>query len=185
MMNAMPMKQKLLRGVAVALLGAAVVVKMFFIGYYNVPQNGMYPALPKGSRLFTLRHAYGSAADVKPGDVIVFDRVVEGQTYHYIWRVIGRPGDVVVAKGRELSVNGRAMERGRFRQVGGQQIYEEVLGAVRYEVAFDDVPKKEAPAVSLTVPAGHFFVMGDNRDDAMDSRYFGTVPFESIIGRKW
>ncbi len=177
--------RKIMLGIVIAVLLALFIIKKFVIGSYTIPQNGMYPGLPAGSRILTLRHAYSDAADVTPGDIVVFVREENGQNYNYIWRVVGRPGDVIVISGDDLSINGHEMQRSRFRQVGSQKVYAEDMPSLhRFEVAYADEPAQPRAAVSITVPPGHFFVMGDNRDDSRDSRYFGPIPFTSIIGRK-
>jgi len=168
--------------IAVALVLLAV--KSFVIGFYRIPQNGMYPGLPAGSRIFAARHAYSSAASVQRGDIVVFIREEHGQHYNYIWRIIALPGELVVASAESLTINGKAVQRQRLREADGKTVYREQIGEVTYEVAFEASPRYVPPDVSITVPPDHFFVMGDNRFDARDSRYFGPVAFASIIGKK-
>jgi len=79
-------------------------LKTFFIGYYRIPQNGMYPGLPAGSGFRAYKHAYPSPSQVKRGDVIVFTRAQNERPYLYIWHVVALPGDTVVAAGESLSV---------------------------------------------------------------------------------
>lgn len=169
---------------SIALLVAFVAARLFFFGFYVIPQNGMYPGLPAGSRLFTIKRAYFDVSRAKRGDIVVFVREENGQRYNYIWRVIGLPGEKVEASGESLVINGQAVQRQRVREAESKTIFREQLGDVTYEVSFDSSPRYRPPDVSVTVPAGEFFVMGDNRFDARDSRYFGPIPFSSIIGRK-
>ena len=157
---------------------------MFLIGYYRIPQNGMYPGLPAGSTLFALKRAYSNASSVKRGDVVVFVREENGQRYNYIWRVVALPGEKVQTSGEALTINGQSVQRQRLREADGKTVFREQIGSVGYEVAFDVSPRSEPPDSSVTVPADEFFVMGDNRFDARDSRYFGPIPFGSIIGKK-
>jgi signal peptidase I len=158
--------------------------KTFFIGFYHLPQNGMYPGYPKGARFFTDKGAYANASSVKRGDIIVFLREDKGESYIYVWRVIALPGETVEASGESLSVNGQPVTRQHLRDVAGAAIYREQLGDISYEVAFDKVPRSVPPEASGTVPPDHFFVMGDNRLQASDSRYLGPIAFSSIIGKK-
>ena len=183
-MPAAPRAKKILSWVVVLVLLVIFAGKTFFVGYYRVPQNGMYPGLPAGSRLFTHKRAYANASSVRRGDIIVFVRDENGQRYNYIWRVIALPGEKVDASGESLAINGQPVNRQRLREADGKTIYREQIGEASYEVAFDKSPRARPPAVSLTVPPGQFFVLGDNRFDARDSRYFGPVPFLSILGRK-
>jgi signal peptidase I len=168
----------------IAVVCALLVVKTFFIGYYHIPQNGMYPGLPAGSRLFTAKRAYSGASSVKRGDIVVFVREENGQLYDYLWRVIALPGEKVEASGESLTINGQPVRRQRVREVSGSTIFREQIGDVTYEVAFDTSPRFSQPDTSITVPPDHFFVMGDNRLEASDSRNFGPIAFSSIVGKK-
>lgn len=170
--------------VVAALLIILVVVKMFFIGRYRIPQNGMYPILPAGSGLFTYKRAYANPSQVRRGDIIVFIREEDGQRYNYVWRVIGLPGDTIVTAGESLTINGQPVARERVREEGSVVIFRERAGETVFEVALSQSPEHQPPDVSVKVPPDHFFVMGDNRFDARDSRYFGPVAFSAIVGRK-
>lgn len=169
---------------AAAVLIAFIAVKTFLIGYYWIPQNGMYPSLPAGSILFACKRPYSAAANVKRGDIVVFIREEQGQHYNYIWRVVALPGETVHAADESLTIDGQAVQRQRTREINGKTLYREKIGEVSYEVAFDSAPRYRPPETSLTVPQDHFFVVGDNRFDARDSRYFGPIPFSSIIAKK-
>lgn len=170
---------------AIAVLLVLLAVKGFFIDYYRIPQNGMYPGLPSGSIVFTAKRPYSDVSNVKRGDIIVFVREENGHRYNYIWRVVALPGETVTASGKSLVVNGRAAQRQPVREVDGKAVFREQIGDIpNYEIAFDLSPKSQPPDVSVTIPADQFFVMGDNRFDARDSRYFGPVSFSSIIGKK-
>lgn len=163
---------------------ALAVLKIFYIGNYTIPQNGMYPTLPAGSMLFTRKHPYADASEVKRGDIVVFVRQERGVQYVYVWRVIALPGEKVETSGDTLSVNGQRAAREKLREAGGTAIFREQIGGASYDIALDLAPKNTLPDASLTVPAGTLFVMGDNRFNALDSRSFGPIPFEAIIGRK-
>jgi signal peptidase I len=170
----------------VATFLALVVVKFFLVGFYHIPKNGMgmYPTLLPGDRFFTARRAYSDASSVKRGDIIVFVLEDNGQLYNYIWRVIGLPGEKIESSGELLTINGQPVQRQRVREADGSTIYREQIGDVTYELAFVTSPRSHPPDVSMTVPTDHFFVMGDNRFEATDSRYLGAIPFSSIIGKR-
>ena len=159
-------------------------LKTFWIGYYVIPQNGMDPGLPAGSKLLTLRHPYSGPASVRRGDIVVFVVEEDGQPMHCIWRVVGLPGETVVAAGEILNISGQTVRRQRLREAGGRTLFREQIGSASYEIAFAPAPDQTAPDVTVTVPPGHFFVMGDNRFSAHDSRFIGPIPFRSIVGRK-
>lgn len=168
----------------IAVLLVVLGIKTFFIEYYRIPQNGMYPGLPAGSSLFAAKRAYAGVSSVKRGDIVIFVREENGQRYNYIWRVIALPGEKVEASGEALNINGQPVQRQRIREADGKTIFREQIGDAIYEIAFDTSSSSHPPDASLTVPPDQFFVMGDNRFDARDSRYFGPIAFSSIIGKK-
>lgn len=163
---------------------ALFALKAFFVGYYRIPQNGMYPTLPAGSVLFTIKRPYSDISAVRRGDIIVFLREQNGQRYNYIWRVIGLPGDKVQTSGESLVINGRPAAREQLANSHGKSLFREKIGNLSYDIAFDPLAMERPPDVSVTVPADHVFVMGDNRFNAFDSRRFGPIPFSSIIGKR-
>lgn len=154
------------------------------IDFYRIPQNGMFPELPAGSRVFASKLAYSDASQVKRGDIVVFRRVENGRNYNYIWRVVGLPGEKVEVSKESLIIDGQPARRQRLREQNGNAVFREELGGVSYEVAFDSTQNDPPPNASVTVPPDHFFVLGDNRLNARDSRAFGPVPFRSIIAKK-
>jgi signal peptidase I len=169
----------------IAVLGVLLILKFLVADLYSIPQNGMYPSLPGGSRFLGLKKPYHDPSEVLRGDVIVFRRTLNGQSYQFVWRVIGLPGDHVALEGDSVKINGQPLPRHEVRRGGGEIVYRETNGPSAYEVAYQTTASQKAPAVDLTVPAGEFFVMGDNRDGARDSRFDGTVRFEAIVARRW
>jgi signal peptidase I len=155
------------------------------VTYYQIPQNGMYPGLPAGSRFLALRRPYSNPSEIARGDIVIFKRNVDGQEYTFIWRVIGLPNEGVRSSGDSIFVNNKELKRVKIRSSGEMEIFEERNGDALYEVAYPKRPGTEIPPeVDLTIPQGHFFVLGDNRHNALDSRYFGPIPFNSIIAKK-
>jgi len=167
-----------------AVLSTLLVAKLLFLGDYVIPQNGMYPGLPSGSRLLTIKHPYASPSEVKRGDIVVFTRDDNSGRYIFIWRVIGLPGDTIETAGESLVINGRPVVRDRIREDQGTVIFRERLDEATYEVAISQSPRERPPDASVVVPSDHFFVLGDNRLNALDSRYLGPIAFSTIIGRK-
>ncbi len=138
------------------------------------------------------------------GDVIVF-RYPMDTSIDYIKRVVGLPGDKVAYINKRLTINGKPIETSAMPEfydadsLHYSQQYSEKLGAVEHRVLNDqersptvraifDYQFKENCRYSLegiecTVPPGHYFMMGDNRDNSQDSRYWGFVPDENIVGK--
>ena len=100
------------------------------------------------------------------GDIIVFDAPVNNANKPYIKRVIGLPGETVEAKGGQVYIDGQAIDEPYLEG----------------ETTFCRV-NQDCPPV--TVPEGHVFAMGDNRDNSSDSRAFGVVDVDDIIGKAW
>jgi signal peptidase I len=138
------------------------------------------------------------------GDVMVF-RFPHNPSQDYIKRVIGLPGDKVEYISRRLSINGVPVPTrpaDKYFEEGRVQYYNqfiETLGSVEHRIILNDGPgvpivqayqhtdpqacRYSTEGVSCTVPPGHYFMMGDNRDNSEDSRFWGFVPEENIVGR--
>ncbi|MDR0529884.1 MAG: signal peptidase I [Zoogloeaceae bacterium] len=141
----------------------------------------------------------------KRGDVLVF-RFPENPEENYIKRVIGLPGDVVAYQDKRLTINGEAVPLAPLEDYLHQERlyfsrqFSETLGGASHRILNDaHVPPDVAGLISAfpgrekcqynnigiicSVPAGHYFVMGDNRDNSRDSRFWGFVPEENIVGK--
>jgi signal peptidase I len=129
---------------------ALVASAPFFISSYKVPQDGMYPTIPAGSRIFVNRRPYSDASNVSRGDIIVFIRKHDGKTYNYIWRVIGLPGDKIFIETDEVILNGQKLNRKTARTEGQITIYYETIDGNTYEVAYNSAaPPSNRPNASM------------------------------------
>jgi signal peptidase I len=133
-------------------------VRPFVVEAFYIPSESMVPTLRVGDRVLVNKFIYRFAEPAR-GDVIVFESV-EGGNEDLIKRVVGVPGDEISVRGGKLLVNG---EPQRERYVNNKY------------------PDRSFSAPT-TVPDGHVFVMGDNRANSRDSRFFGTVPEKRIEG---
>jgi len=157
-----------------------------------------------GLRLPVLDKKVIELGSPRRGDVMVFRYPVDPKV-DYIKRVVGLPGDVVQYQNKVLSINGQRIEHvrdgdyfepdrsayvGRYTEQLGQVSHNILLNkqAPQDYMAISDYPYRKnceylGNGVRCTVPPGHYFVMGDNRDNSLDSRYWGFVPDEYIVGR--
>ena len=197
-------------------LAIALVVRTFLFQPFNIPSGSLIPTLDIGDYLFVSKYSYGYShysfpfspdffsgrvlgSSPKRGDVAVF-KFPKDTSKDYIKRVIGLPGDRIQLLHARLYINGQVVPREPIQSVTtrnqfGQPVevatYLETLpGGVSHRIiqlGGDDALYSNTPV--YTVPAGNYFMMGDNRDNSTDSRVspdedgVGYVPFENFVGR--
>ena len=160
---------------AVVAVTLALAIQAFLIKPYLIPSVSMANTLLPGQRVLVDRFVYHYRT-VHRGDIIVFRWPGHENGTPLIKRVVGLPGDRLSLRSGHLFVNGKPLPEGYVRRVGGST--EQTLPA------FDGGGVEAwSLATPYTVPPGHYFVMGDNRTESNDSRYWGTVPRANIIGR--
>ncbi len=175
---------------------AVFLLRSFLVEPFRIPSGSMIPTLSVGDFILVNKFAYGIRLPVidrkiidigspQRGDVVVFRYPPEPST-DYIKRVIGLPGDRIGYYDKVLYVNGMPVtQRDAARDVTEDgvplQRLPEQLGTHRYEVQW--MPQRQSPQGEVLVPAGQYFVMGDNRDNSRDSRYWGFVPDQNLVGR--
>jgi signal peptidase I len=157
-----------------------------------------------GVRLPVVNTKLTEGTPPKRGDVMVF-RYPPKPSLDYIKRVVGVPGDEVAYLNKQLTINGQPVSKvpvGDFFDEDSMAYFkqfEEVLGGKRHRILNDDARPAFIPGVEnfpmkqncrysvegvvCKVPAGHYFMMGDNRDNSLDSRYWGFVPDRNIVGK--
>ncbi len=198
------------RTVIYAILIAGL-IRTFWFEPFKIPSGSMYPTLEVGDFLFVSKYTYGYSKHSFPfsfpnfkgriwqdmperGDVIVFKYPGDNKT-DYIKRVIGLPGDTVQVIDGRLHINGKVTER---KDMGTYIIDEYTLFPQKYTEYQETLPEgknirilEHSDDVAIVdntplfkIPAGHYFMMGDNRDNSNDSRQkVGMVPFDNIEGK--
>jgi signal peptidase I len=115
---------------------------------------------------------------------VVYVRIQDGHRYLYIWRVIALPRDRISASADSLTLNDHPVGRELVREEDGFVIFREFAeDGDSYQVAIAKAPENVPPDVAVDVAEDQLFVMGDNRYNAYDSRFSGTIPFSSIVGK--
>ncbi len=175
----------------------AIFVITFIVQAFQIPSESMENTLLVGDYLLVNKLCYGGQGlgdhvmpyqKIKRGDIIVFHYPVDPQQ-HFVKRVIGVPGDHLRMERKKVLINGRPLDEPyvRFLEPPNSLFRDNFprldIAAPRLSGDWWLEMKKLVVEGQLIIPEGHYFVMGDNRDDSEDSRYWGFVPQENIIGR--
>ena len=171
------------------------VLRSFLVEPFQIPSSSMVPTLEVGDYILVNKYTYGIRLPVvrtkvlalnnpQRGDVVVFFPPHMNDTY-FIKRVIGLPGDTVEYRNKQVFVNGERVEREpaaeEFLQNSRSVVGREALGEAEYLMQIDT--RRPPGDFSVAVRPGHYFMMGDNRDNSSDSRVWGQVPEKDIVGK--
>lgn len=183
----------------------ALVIRTFIVQPFKIPSGSMIPTLLVGDHLLVSKFVYGTKipfshklvlplSEIKRGDVIVFrypnsEHDPSKAGIHYIKRVVGLPGDKIDVDGRNLVINGREVS---LKYLGDyyderfgtkyDKYQEDLLGKKHFVIYEKGRKSAQRGNLPVVVPPGHVFVMGDNRDNSQDSRFWGFVPIHNIEG---
>jgi signal peptidase I len=171
------------------------VLRSFLVEPFQIPSSSMVPTLQVGDYILVNKYTYGIRLPVvrtkvmalnepQRGDVMVFFPPHMNDTY-FIKRVIGLPGDEIRYENKRLFVNGEEVRQQLLAQLPPSRprfrLSQESLSGVDHEIRTDMMRANDN--FSVTVRAGHYFMMGDNRDNSSDSRVWGQVPEGDIVGK--
>ncbi|WP_158970713.1 signal peptidase I [Paraglaciecola sp. L3A3] len=160
-----------------------------FADWYIVPTGSMQPTIVEGDRIYVDKMAYRlelpftnielmRTGEPKRGDIVTFDSI-KADT-RLVKRLIGEPGDRIAMRDNKLIINGVESQY-QFAETSYQAT--ESLDNIQHLVQFVPVANAIDNFTEVTVPAGHYLVLGDNRNNSSDSRYIGFVPAKEIQGK--
>ncbi len=177
-----------------------LVLRSFLVEPFRIPSGSMMPTLLVGDFILVNKFSYGIRLPVlnkkvietwrpKRGDVVVF-QYPENPSIDYIKRVVGVPGDRVGYKNKHILINGQPMSLSNLGTYIGTGSGASMTGALMFQEQLDEASHRilvrpGSPSVNgeTEVPAGHYFVMGDNRDNSRDSRIWGFMPEKYLKGK--
>ena len=197
-------------------LAVVLVLRSFLVEPFQIPSGSMKPTLEVGDFILVNKFSYGirlpvletkiiPIGDPERGDVMVF-RYPNDPRINYIKRVVGLPGDRIGYADKQLYINGQPVERELAAELADDEvpaghplqalakvdIYQEYLGDAAHQARYKAM-SQTPPAQEWLVPEGHYFMVGDNRDNSNDSRYWsapgmspelwGMVPDNYIVGK--
>ena len=188
-------------------LAVVFVLRSFIVEPFQIPSGSMIPTLEVGDFILVNKFAYGirlpvidkkiiQVSNPKRGDVMVF-KYPEDTRINYIKRVVGLPGDTITyTTEKRILVNGQPIAETFLGEepgsLGSARLYTEKLGDNEHLIR-KEARRRIEPTREWSVPEGHYFMMGDNRDNSKDSRYWddasiplelqGMVPDEYIVGK--
>ncbi|AYF87914.1 signal peptidase I [Pseudomonas sp. JS3066] len=189
-------------------LAIVLVLRSFLVEPFQIPSGSMKPTLEVGDFILVNKFAYGirlpvldnkviEVGDPQRGDVMVF-RYPSDPNINYIKRVIGLPGDrIAYSSDKRLTINGQPVAEKLLGEepgtLGSAMLYQEKLGEAEHLIRKEMKRYRMEPGREWVVPQGHYFMMGDNRDNSNDSRYWndpripkdllGMVPDRNIVGK--
>lgn len=184
-------------------------IRSFLAEPFKIPSGSMMPTLLAGDYILVNKFTYGLRLPVlntvfldisqpKRGDVAVF-HFPPNPKIDYIKRIIGLPGDQIQYQNKRLVINGKPLEVSSldYADAGDSSIIkahrlQEELVDIKHDILIHDIPTRYEPhslgdqflkGETIVVPEGHYYVMGDNRDNSSDSRVWGFVPDRNLVGK--
>jgi signal peptidase I len=172
-------------GVAIFYDLLGVRVRTNFVEAFNIPSASMYPTIDVGDHIFVKK----TNPPFRRGEIVVFG-YPPNPSIDYVKRIVAIGGDVVEIRDEQVSINGRPIARrpldqdclyGSDPSLGACKLWEETLDGNTYQTA-TELERRAGDFGPVTVPAGKYFVLGDNRDNSADSRVYGPIAADLIKG---
>jgi signal peptidase I len=169
-----------------------LIIRSFVFEPFRIPSGSMMPTLVQGDFIFVHKWSYGlrlpvtetkilSTGSPERGDVVVF-RLPSDPSINYIKRVVGLPGDEIVYQRHRLTINGEEVPLEQHPEANADDPrFIEQLGEREHEILITNAAYMVRDGV-YKVPEGHYFVMGDNRDNSRDSRFIDAIPETHLVG---
>ena len=177
-----------------------LLLRSFLVEPFRIPSGSMIPTLQVGDFILVNKYSYGvrlplfgskiiEVGEPQRGDIVVF-RFPQDPSIDYIKRVIGLPGDRILYIDKVIYINGKPAPQeilgvytglGSDLKMSGASQRIEHLDSVDHEILIQTMRRPVDD--EFQIPAGHYFVMGDNRDNSNDSRYWGPVPEQNLVGK--
>ncbi len=175
------------------ILLVVLVLRSFLVEPFQIPSGSMLPTLEVGDFILVNKFAYGLRLPVvdhkfleigepERGDIMVFKFPVE-PSINYIKRVVGTPGDRIRYRDKQLYVNDEPVETHFVARLQEENLLEEVLNDTAHRIYQSHGRNDPNAEGEWEVPEESYFVVGDNRDNSKDSRYWGMVPDDHVVGR--
>ena len=175
------------------ILAVVLVLRSFLVEPFQIPSGSMLPTLEVGDFILVNKYTYGlrlpvigtkvvALNDPQRGDVMVF-KYPEDRRTNYIKRVVGLPGDRVSYRNKTLYINDEVVASSFVAALPPVELRRELLGEAEHQIYLTIGRNNGAGEGEWVIPEGEYFVMGDNRDNSNDSRFWGTVPDELVVGR--
>jgi signal peptidase I len=173
-------------------LAIVLVLRSFLIEPFQIPSSSMVPTLQVGDFILVNKYAYGLRLPVLGTEVVPIGKPQRGDVMvfypphvhiYYIKRVIGVPGDKVDVLNKEIYINGERVKTEVVEDMPNYRVFNEEIDGRVHSVRKRKFPPHGPDNKSFTVPEGYYFMMGDNRDNSSDSRSWGLVPEQNIVGK--
>jgi signal peptidase I len=177
-----------------------LILRSFLIEPFTIPTGSMIPTIEVGDFILVNKYAYGvrlpiigtkilEVDDPERGEVMVF--IPPHENKYYVKRVIGLPGDTVRYEDKNLYINGELIDKEYVGPITvdtsigdlAGTLFTETINGVEHATQHIDAVGRQRARTTWVIPNGHYFMMGDNRDNSSDSRVWGTVPNENVVGK--